>query len=156
MQGLGESKSQAEINSIAAKVLPQREANAKKAHDELNNVTGRISPYNMLNGKLSRKQRETVANALNKAEQAEKKVAHAKNLINNKPKEKEPSGIKFNNVFCSCENPFKEAIDILELFDRPDLVDDVLKVLTKKTMKQHLEAGAKKLLGLNKPKKPAN
>ena len=244
---LGESKSQEELSSVAKKVLPQREENARKAHIELNKVTNKLSPYNMLNGKLSQRQRETVANALNKAEKADNKVAHAKSYLE-KPKEKQQMGMKFDKILCSCEEelnaskeilenlykeinkkvnkgklsvndalrlekkmqdtispekrkldgkeleaemknslepeiqvnknlkalrrndkkrnqgkanykftfdykPIEEAIKILELFDRPDLIDDISKVLTKKTVKQHLEDGAKKLLGLNKTKK---
>ena len=241
---LGESKSQEELSSVAKKVLPQREENARKAHDELNKVTDKLSPYNMLNGKFSQRQRETVANALNKAEKADSKVAHAKSYLE-KPKEKQQTGMRFDKILCSCEEelnaskeilenlykginkkvnkgelsvsdalrlekkvqdtispekrkldgkeleaemknslepeiqvnktlkalrrndkknnqgkanykftfdykPVEEAIKILELFDRPDLIDDVSKCLTKKTVKQHLEDTAKKIINSKK------
>ena len=241
---LGESKSQEELSSVAKKVLPQREENARKAHDELNKVTNKLSPYNMLNGKFSQRQRETVANALNKAEKADSKVAHAKSYLE-KPKEKQQTGMRFDKILCSCEEelnaskeilenlykginkkvnkgelsvsdalrlekkvqdtispekrkldgkeleaemknslepeiqvnktlkalrrndkknnqgkanykftfdykPVEEAIRILELFDRPDLIDDISKCLTKKTVKQHLEDTAKKIINSKK------
>lgn len=50
-------------------------------------------------------------------------------------------------------NPVKEAQELSELFDRPDLLDDISMALTNKTIKQHLENQAKKLLGGKKKKK---
>ena len=110
---MGESKSQEELSSVAKKVLPQREENARKAHIELNKVTNKLSPYNMLNGKLSQRQRETVANALNKAEKADNKVAHAKSYLE-KPKEKQQMGMKFDKILCSCEEELNASKEILE------------------------------------------
>lgn len=46
-----------------------------------------------------------------------------------------------------------ESYTLSELFDRPDLLDDISKTLTNKTIKQHLENQVKKLLGGKKKKK---
>ena len=46
-----------------------------------------------------------------------------------------------------------ESYILSELFDRPDLLDDISKTLTNKTIKQHLENQVKKLLGGKKKKK---
>ena len=42
---------------------------------------------------------------------------------------------------------FEGAVELSELFDRPDLLDDISMALTNKTIKQHLQNQAKKLLG---------
>lgn len=48
-----------------------------------------------------------------------------------------------------------ESYTLSELFDRPDLLDDISMALTNKTIKQHLENQAEKLLGGKKKKKVA-
>ena len=147
---LGESKSATELSSVAKKVLPQREAEAKQAHANLDHAM-KINPYSMINGKLSQRQREVISNALNKAQKADNKVEHAKSYLE-KPKEKQPSGIKFDRILCSHEDKTNEGLFIED--GRGDLIDDVSKVITGKTVKQHIVGTAKKLI--NGKKKVSN
>ena len=142
------------VNKVAKKVFPQREANAKKAHDSLDHAMN-INPYSMVGGKLSQKQREVISKAIDNAEQADNKLAHVKGILN-KPKKEDPTGIKFDKILCALEE-FKEQINknYEEAFKnegffvndgRGDLIDDTSKCLTKKTVKQHVVDTAKKLL----------
>ena len=154
LQCLGESSyTEDTVNKVAKKVRPQREANARKAHASLNHVMN-INPYNMINGKLSKKQQELISKALDKANKADDKLAHVNSILNKSKKENKPNGIKFDKILCN----YEEAIEMLEgLFvkdGRGDLVDDVVKTITKKPVMKHVQDFTKNLL---KPKvKPEN
>ena len=142
---LGESKSPDELSSVAKRVLPQREANAKKAYAEVNRVTN-LNPYSMVNGKLSQKQREIIANAINKANKANDKVEHAKSYLE-KPKEKQPSTeFKFNKILCSLE----EAMDIIEATVGKLSTSSANSVESRRKEYQNLADKAQKATGANK------
>lgn len=148
LQCLGESKYVAELPSVAEKVRPQRKAEADEAHAELERAT-HLNPYSMLNGELSKKQKDMIAKAIDKASRADARLAHANNIINKPKKEEKFSGIKFDKILCN----YEEAIEMLEGFfvkdGRGDLIDDMVKVVTKKPIMKHIQDFTKKIL---KPK----
>ena len=67
-----------------------------------------INPHSMLNGKLSQRQKEVISNALNNAEKADNKLAHAKGILN-KSKKEDSTGIKFDKILCALECLIDEA-----------------------------------------------
>lgn len=148
LQCLGESKYVAELPSVAEKVRPQRKAEADEAHAELERAT-HLNPYSMLNGELSKKQKDMIAKAIDKASRADARLAHANNIINKPKKEEKSSGIKFDKILCN----YEEAIEMLEGFfvkdGRGDVIDDMVKVFTKKPIMKHIQDFTKKIL---KPK----
>lgn len=141
---LGESKSAIELSSVAKRVLPQREEEAKKAHASLDSVM-HVNPYSMLNGKLSQKQRDNIANALNRAERADNKVAKAKSYLE-KPKEKQSSGIRFDKILCNLE----EAMDIIEATVGKLATSSVKSVEPRRKEYQDLTSKAQKATGADK------
>ena len=142
---LGESKSVTELPSVAKRVLPQREEEAKKAHASLDNVM-RVNPYSMINGKLSQKQRDNIANALNRVEKADNKVAKAKAYLE-KPKEKQSSTeFKFDKILCN----FEEAMDIIEATVGKLATSSVNSVEPRRKEYQDLAGKAQKATGADK------
>ena len=141
---LGESKPAIELSSVAKKVLPQREEEAKRAHASLDSVT-HVNPYSMINGKLSQKQRDNIANALSRAERADNKVAKAKAYLE-KPKEKQSSGIRFDKILCNLE----EAMNVIEATVGKLATSSAKSVEPRRKEYQDLTSKAQKATGADK------
>lgn len=131
-----EQRTEAAKNSIQ-----KREEEYEKASKELNNVTGKLNPITMVDGKLNTKQHDKVANAIDKANRAESRVSHAKKIISRTLAKKEPKlNMKFTNVLG--ESDVLEGLLVND--GRGDLLDDISKVITGKTLKQHAQNAIKK------------
>ena len=102
---------------------------------------------------------EPAINHLKKASDSQKKeFKHRLNTISHDKKFGQDAFNKAQKEIYDewkAKNNIKEAQELSELFDRPDLLDDISKALTNKTIKQHLENQAKKLLGGKKKDKRA-
>ena len=100
---------------------------------------------------------EPAINHLKKASDSQKKeFKHRLNTISHDKKFGQDAFNKAQKELYDewkAKNNIKEAQQLSELFDRPDLLDDISKTLTNKTIKQHLENQVKKLLGGKKKKK---
>lgn len=119
----------------AKKVLPKRQEEFEKAYKDYEEVHSKIDPERILNYKLTPVEQYRANKAATKLEGAQDRVNHALEVAGNV--EKTPHGLKIKR-----NEALEEALLVLsELFDRPDLLDDIDTTLgspVKKTIKRVL------------------